>query len=135
MFSWLLAESDEIFDEQDVIAEQVRVKISPFTVVVILDLLLRYGDILFRVSCIILKETCVTIAFPTSFLKLYTNLTSMDKNKAKMRKALCSAIFPDCLIEHYPFFFKVLTAIFYIYCDTNIESSHISREELVLLLV
>ena len=45
MFSGLLAESDEIFNEQDVTAELDRMKISPVTIIVIIDLLLRYGDI------------------------------------------------------------------------------------------
>ena len=49
MFSGLLAESDEIFNEQDVTAELDRMKISPITIIVIIDLLLRYGDILYLV--------------------------------------------------------------------------------------
>lgn len=70
MFSGLLAESDEIFNEQDVTAEFDRMKISPFTIVVIMDLLLKYGDILYRVLCKILKDTYTTTAFPKSFMKL-----------------------------------------------------------------
>jgi len=41
MFSGLLAESDEIFNEQDLTAEHDRMKISPFTIAVIIDQLLR----------------------------------------------------------------------------------------------
>jgi len=70
VFCGLLADSDEISNEQDVKAELDRMKISPFTIVVIIDLLLRYGDILYFVLCTILKGTCTTSAFPTSFLKL-----------------------------------------------------------------
>jgi hypothetical protein len=36
----------------------------------IIDLLLRYGDFLYRVLCTILKGTSITSAFPNSFLKL-----------------------------------------------------------------
>lgn len=70
MFCGLLAESDEVFNEQDITAEHDRMKISPFTIVVIIDLLLRYGDVLYRVLCKILKSTYTTSAFLTSFLKL-----------------------------------------------------------------
>jgi len=70
VFCGLLAESDEVFNEQDITAEHDRMKISPFTIVVIIDLLLRYGDVLYRVLCKILKSTYTTSAFLTSFLKL-----------------------------------------------------------------
>jgi len=70
VFCGLLAETDEIFNEQDVTAEHDRMKISPFAIAVIIDLLLRYGDILYRILCKILKGTHTTSAFPKSFLKL-----------------------------------------------------------------
>jgi hypothetical protein len=70
VFCGLLAESDEVFHEQDVTAEHDRMKISPFTIVVIIGLFLRYGGILYRVLCKILKGTYTTSAFRASFLKL-----------------------------------------------------------------
>lgn len=65
----------------------------------------------------------------------------MDNNKAKMRKALCSAIFPDLSnwIFVYQsgsyFLFIGLSAVLSIYCDTNKESSHILWEELVFVCI
>jgi hypothetical protein len=61
VFSRLLAEIDDIFNEQGVTAGHNRMKISLFTIVVIVDLLQRY--ILYRVLFRIFKVTCTNPHF------------------------------------------------------------------------